>query len=111
MNESFLFGLLSTFSSGIATLFGVGLVVVGLVYVRRVSAIAGFCMAGAGALGAFQAVIRRIVGFLFSFGGGTTIYTASQIFTTLISIVAGLLVPVSIFLLANAIKQAPRQNF
>jgi hypothetical protein len=106
----FLFGILNTASTGLATLLNVGLAVVGLVYVRRVNTMAGLLMAGAGALGAFASIIRRLVGLVASFFGGTAVFTASQIFTTLLSIAAGVLLPLAIFLLANSIKQGARPS-
>lgn len=108
MSERYVFELLGFATSGLGLLLSVGLLVVGLVYVRRVSAIAGLCLVGAGALGAFGSLIRRLVGIAFSFIGGTSLYTVSQILTTGLSIVAGLLIPVAIFLLANTIKQQSR---
>lgn len=107
-SPSLFFSLLTFATSGLATLLSVGLAVVGLTYVRRVNAMAGLCLAGAGLLGAFGALIRRLVALAFSFTGGTAIFTISQILTTLLSLLGGLLVPVAIFLLANTIKQNTR---
>jgi len=108
VSERYIFELLAFATSGLGMLLSVGLAVIGLVYVRRVNAIAGLCLVGAGALGALGSIIRRLVGLVFSFLGGTPLYTLSQILTTGLSIVAGLLIPVAIFLLANTIKQQPR---
>jgi hypothetical protein len=104
----FLLQLLGFASSALATLLSVGLAVVGLVYVRRANSMAGICLAGAGALGAFASIIRRIVALVANFVGGTAIFTLSHIFTSLLTILASLLIPLSIFLLANAIKQNAR---
>jgi hypothetical protein len=109
VNESLAFSLLGLASSGLATLLSIGLAVVGLAYVRRVNTMAGLCMAGAGLLGAMGSVIRRIVSFAMSFIGGMTLLTISQIFTTLLSLLASALIPLAIFLLANAVKQGTRQ--
>ena len=111
MNESFLFGILGLASSGIALLLSVGLAVVGLIYVRRADPMAGLCLAGAGALGAFASTIRRIVSLVANFVGGTAIFTVSQLFTTLITCLAGVLIPLAIFLLANAIKKGSRPSY
>ena len=110
MNDMFFIQILSLASSGVAFLFSIGLAVVGLVYVRRVNLMAGFCLAGAGALGAFASIIRRIVTLVATFFGGTAIFTISQIFTTLVTALAGLLIPLAIFLLANSVKQGSRQT-
>ena len=110
MNDMFFIQIMSMASSGIALLLSIGLAVVGLVYVRRVNLMAGLCLAGAGALGAFASIIRRFVSLAATFFGGTAIFSASQIFTTLLTSLAGVLIPVAIFLLANAIKQGPRQS-
>lgn len=110
MNDMFFFQIMSLASSGITLLLSVGLAVVGLVYVRRVNLMAGLCFAGAGALGAFASIIRRIVSLAASFFGSTAIFTASQILTTLVTALAGVLLPLGIFLLANAIKQGSRTS-
>ncbi len=110
MNESFFLGILSTASSLLSTLLDDDLAVVGLVYVRRVHTLAGFCFLGAGALGAFSSLIQRIAGLAMSFGAGMTVYTIVQIFTTLVAMVGGLLVPTGIFLLADAIKKGRHAN-
>ncbi len=107
LNGAFGGTLMSLFSTGVLTLFGVGLVVVGLSNVRRVSSTAGLCLAGAGGLLAFGAVVRQVVNFALSFGGMGlgTLFTLSQVFTTGMQLLGIVLVPVSIFLLANAVKQ------
>lgn len=104
-SPSIFFTILNLATSGLATLLSVGLAVVGLVYVRRVNLFAGLCLAGAGFLGAFGSLIRRIVSLAFSFTSGTGIFTVSQILTTLLSIASGLLIPIAIFLLASSVKQ------
>ncbi len=109
MNETFIFSILGMASSGIALLLSVGLAVVGLVYVRPVNSMAGYCLAGAGALGAFASIIRRIVSVAANFFLGVpSIFTASQLFTTLVTSLAGVLIPLAIFLLASSIKQGSR---
>jgi hypothetical protein len=109
-SPSLFFNLLSFASSGLATLLSLGLVVVGLVHVRRANPIAGLLLAGAGALGAFGSLIRRLVSLAFSFTSGTPLFTISQILTTGLSILSGLLIPVAIFMLANSIKQNQRSG-
>lgn len=110
MSESIFFSLLSFATSGLSTLLSVGLAVVGLVYVRRVHALASICFVASGALGAFGSVIRRLVSLAFSFTRGTPIFTISQVLTSLLSVLAGALIPVAIFLLATAIKEKTRPN-
>lgn len=110
MNEMFFFQIMSMASSGITLLLSVGLAVVGLVYVRPVNMMAGLCLAGAGALGAFSAIIRRIVSLVANIFGGSAIFTASQIFTTLVTALAGVLLPLAIFLLASSVKQGSRPS-
>lgn len=105
MNTDIAFSLLNFASGGLATLLSIGVAVVGLVHVRRVHTLAGLCFAGAGLFGALGSVIRRFSSLASSFVGGTIVYTVSQIFTTLLAIVAGALLPLGIFLLANAVKQ------
>ncbi len=110
MNEMFFFQIMTFASTGMGLLLSVGLAVVGLVYVRRVNMMAGLCFAGAGALGAFSSIIRRIVSVIANFVGGTAIFTASQFLTTLLTVLAGALIPLGIFLLANSIKQGSRPS-
>lgn len=111
MNESFLFSILGVASTGLTTLLSIGLAVVGIAYVRQVNTMAGLCFVGAGALSAFGSVIQRFASLATSFAHNTTILTISHIFTALLSMLAGLLVPIGIFLLASAIKQnAPPQS-
>ncbi|MDI1443248.1 hypothetical protein [Polyangium sp. 6x1] len=105
-------GLLGMASSGVLTLLGVALVAVGLGTVKKTHAAAGYCLAGAGAIMSFASVLRQLVNFSLSFAGAGlgTLYTLSQVLTTLMHIVAGVLLPVSIFLLANAVKQGAGQT-
>lgn len=111
MNEMLVFQLVDFAAMGLLTLLSLGILLVGLVYVRRVNVMAGLCMAGAGGLGALGAVIRRIMSLAINIGGGGyMLLTLSQIFTTLLAIVASALLPVAIFLLANAVKQGTRQG-
>jgi hypothetical protein len=110
MNDMVLMQLLSIATAGLAILLNAGLVVVALVYVRHANAAAAYCLAAAGAIGAFGFIVRRLVGLVFTFAGGVSIFTASQIFATLLSALGGLLIPVAIFLLANGVKQSARQN-
>jgi hypothetical protein len=102
-------GLLGIASMGVLAVLGVGLIVVGLGTVKRVHALAGFALAGAGGLMAFAAVVRQIMSFALSFTGIGTLYTLSTLFTTGMHILAAVLLPVSIFLLTNAVKQGGGQ--
>jgi hypothetical protein len=102
--------LLGFASSGAMILFGVTLVAVGLGTVRRTNGPAGMCLAGAGALAAFAALVRLILSFALSFMGFGTLYTLTSVLTTGMNLIAAVLVPVSIFLLANAIKQGAGQT-
>jgi hypothetical protein len=86
-------------------LLSIGLAVVGLAYVRKVNTMAGLCFAGAGALGALGSIIQRVASVATSLAHNTTILTISQVFTSLLSMLAGLLIPLGIFMLANAVKQ------
>ena len=105
MNESIIFGLYGMASGVLGTLLNVALVAVGLVHVRRVNTTAGLCFAGAGALGAVASLIQRISSFAISFLGNMSIHTIVQLFTTSLGLLGAALIPVGIFLLANAIKQ------
>ncbi|MDI1477047.1 hypothetical protein QHF84_10570 [Polyangium sp. y55x31] len=104
--------LLGLANTGVLTLLGVALVVVGLGTVKKTHAAAGFCLAGSGALMAFGSVLRGILNFALSFAGGGlgTLYTLSHVLTTLMNLLAAVLLPVSIFLLANAVKQGAGQS-
>lgn len=105
MNESILFSMLGVASTGLTTLLGVGMAVVGLTYVRQVNTMAGLCFVGAGALGAIGSVIQRFAGLANSFAHNSAVLVVSQLLTALLSMLAGALIPVGIFLLANTIKQ------
>ena len=105
MNERLLAQGLGLASGGLTVLLGVGMIVVGLVYVRRADTMAGLCFAGAGALSAFAGVLRQAVALVFTFSFGPTLYMIVQVFATGLSILGGILVPVGIFLLANAVKR------
>ncbi|MDC0749484.1 hypothetical protein [Polyangium mundeleinium] len=104
-------GLLGLLSVGVLTLLGVGLVAVGLGTVKKVHAPAGFCLAGAGALIAFASILRQLLNFAFRFSGMGlgTMFTLTQVLTTGMHVLAAVLLPVSIFLLATAIKQGAGQ--
>ncbi len=111
VNESLLFGLFSMATGVLGTLLNIAMIAVGLVYVRRVNTFAGLCFVGAGILGAFASLIQRLTGLAMSLIGNMSVYTIVQIFTTLLSLLGGALIPVGIFLLANTIKQnAASQN-
>lgn len=104
-------GLLGLLSVGVLTLLGVGLVSVGLGTVKKVHAPAGFCLAGAGALIAVASILRQLSSFALSVAGMRfgTMFTLTQVLTTGMHVLAGVLLPVSIFLLATAIKQGAGQ--
>lgn len=102
-------GLLNFASAGITILFGVAFVVVGLGAVRRVHGGAGLALAGAGALTAFASLVRLVLSFALSYFGFGTLFTLLQVLTTGMHVLAAVLVPVSIFLLANAVKQGAGQ--
>ncbi|MDC3954586.1 hypothetical protein [Polyangium jinanense] len=103
--------LLGLASAGVLTLLGVALVVVGLGTVKKVHDLAGFCLAGAGGLMTVASVLRQLMSFALSFAGMGfgTLFTLSQILTMGMHILAAVLLPVSIFLLANAVKQGAGQ--
>jgi len=101
--------LLGLASAGVTILFGVALVVVGLGAVRRVHGVAGMCLAGAGGLTALASLMRMILNFALSFMGFGTLYTLTSVLLTGMHMLAAVLIPVSIFLLANAIKQGAGQ--
>ncbi|MDI1431953.1 MULTISPECIES: hypothetical protein [Polyangium] len=104
-------GLLSLASVAVLTLLGVGLVTVGLGTVKKVHGPAGFCLAGAGALIAFASILRQLLSFALSFAGMRlgTMFTLTQVLTMGMHVLAAVLLPVSIFLLATAIKQGAGQ--
>ena len=105
MNNDIALNLLNLAGGGLATLLNVGLLVIGLIHVRRVHTFAGLCFAGAGAVGALSSLLRRLGGVATSIVGNSIIYTISQILASLLAIAGALLIPVGIFLLANALKQ------
>ncbi|MDI3289809.1 hypothetical protein [Polyangium sp. 15x6] len=103
--------LLSLASAGVLTLLGVALVAVGLGTVKKVHDLAGFCLAGAGGLMTVASILRQLLSFALSFAGMRvgTMFTLTQVLTTGMQVLAAVLLPVSIFLLANAVKQGAGQ--
>jgi len=105
--------LLGLASSAISILLGVILIVVGLTQVRRASPLGGLCLAGAGALNAFGTLVSQVVHFTLSltgFGEGMTVLTATQLLTSLLHVVAAVLVPVGIFMIAGDVKRGSAQQ-
>jgi hypothetical protein len=104
------YGLLGLLSTGLYLLIALALVVVGLTHVRRVQAMAGFCLAGAGAVVGFGAVARQVSSFAFSLGG-SSVFVVVQVLTLLTSLLSGVLAAAAIFLLAGALKQGSRPTY
>ncbi len=110
VNEQFFFESFRFATTTLIALVSVGLVVAGIVYIRRVSRAAALCLVGAGALNLIAIVVRTLINAMVEGTGTTNISTATRILTMFSSILAVMLLPLAIFLLANAIKQRSRSS-
>lgn len=105
MDDSTTLVIFGAASSGLTMLLATGLVVVGLVYVRRESPIAGSSMVGAGIFAALGTALETLATLTFALFPNVTVLVVSHGLSIVASILSGLLLPVSIFLMAQSIKR------
>jgi len=103
----FAHGFVGLLSTGLYIVVALAFVSLGLTHVRRVHAMSGFALAGAGALLGLDAVVGQIASFAIGLGG-MSVYVVVQIVTLLMRIAAAVLTIAAIFMLAGALKQGSR---